>query len=142
MSTTLQPQPAATSICISIKPLMIIIPLSLLSLIDPIKEVKSERDSMQSVSSTSSFAVNNVTLTRTGTHSSIGIRTSTLLTSVSKPMPRSVSTGHENSPSPSVITVQFVNNGADSNGSLSDTSSAASNAFHRHQVESEGESIK
>ena len=83
-------------------------------------------------------------LTRTGTHSSLGIRTSTLLTSASKPLPRSVSTGYEKSPPPSVITVQFVNNGADSNGSLSDnggTTSTATASTDLHK-EGEGDTIK
>lgn len=110
-------------------------------LAESLKEEKSERDSIQSMSSLSSFAVNNVTLTRTGTHSSLGIRTSTLLTSASKPLPRSVSTGYENSPPPSVITVQFVNNGADSNGSLSDIEGASTSTASPNK-ESEGDKHK
>ncbi|XP_019851222.1 PREDICTED: uncharacterized protein LOC109581506 [Amphimedon queenslandica] len=107
---------------------------------ESLKEEKSERDSIQSISSLSSFAVNNVTLTRTATHSSLGIRTSTLLTSTSKPLPRSVSTGYENSPPPSVITVQFVNNGADSNGSLSDIDGTAASTASASK-ESEGDKL-
>lgn len=55
--------------------------------------------------------MNDVTLTTTkATHTSLGVRTS-LTTNKIKTISRSVSTGYESPSSPSLITLQFVDNG-------------------------------